>query len=164
MSSLKNEGSSIENIEDAIDFVNNKLLADDSSVPAIRSPVPASSVQDSLASQDQLSSCVANPGAINHAPDAKWNNLSNENEVQIPSELISHCVATLLMIQVSTKTCNILCFFRSKYFVISIDCCEQSLIVLSKQIAEMYRTTISTESCCPGTGFCRYKFEAVLFR
>ncbi|KAH8499736.1 hypothetical protein H0E87_015104, partial [Populus deltoides] len=103
MSSLKNEGSSIENIEDAIDFVNNKLLADDSSVPAIRSPVPASSVQDSLASQDQLSSCVANPGAINHAPDAKWNNLSNENEVQIPSELISHCVATLLMIQKCTE-------------------------------------------------------------
>ncbi|KAI5580997.1 hypothetical protein BDE02_08G190900 [Populus trichocarpa] len=103
MSSLKKEGSSIESIEDAIDFVNNKLLADDSSVPAIRSPVPASSVQDSPASQDQLSSCVANPGAINHAPDAKWNNLSNENEVQIPSELISHCVATLLMIQKCTE-------------------------------------------------------------
>ncbi|XP_011043234.1 PREDICTED: protein ALWAYS EARLY 3-like isoform X1 [Populus euphratica] len=103
MSSLKKEGSCIESIEDAIDFVNNKLLADDSSVPAIRSPVPEGSVQDTPASQDQLSSCVGNPGAINHAPDAKWNNLSNENEVQIPSELISHCVATLLMIQKCTE-------------------------------------------------------------
>ncbi|KAJ6351776.1 hypothetical protein OIU78_007634 [Salix suchowensis] len=103
MSSLKKEGSSIESIEDAIDFVNNKLLADDLSVPAIRSPVPASAVQDTPASQDQSSSCVANPGAINHAPDAKWNSSSNENEVQIPSELISHCVATLLMIQKCTE-------------------------------------------------------------
>ena len=111
MSSLKKEGSSIESIEDAIDFVNNKLLADDLSVPAIRSPVPASAVQDTLASQDQSSSCVANPGAINHAPDAKWNSSSNENEVQIPSELISHCVATLLMIQVSIKTSIYFPFF-----------------------------------------------------
>ncbi|KAF9678015.1 hypothetical protein SADUNF_Sadunf08G0167900 [Salix dunnii] len=103
MSSLKKEGSSIDSIEDAIDFVNNKLLADDLSVTAIRSPVPASSVQDTPASQDQSSSCVANPGAINHAPDAKWSSLSNENEVQIPSELISHCVATLLMIQKCTE-------------------------------------------------------------
>jgi hypothetical protein len=101
MLSLKKEESSIDSIEDAIDFVNNKLSADDSSVPAIRSSIPAISAQGTLASQDQLSSCAANPEAINDAPDAKFNNLSTQNEVQIPTELISHCVATLLMIQAS---------------------------------------------------------------
>ncbi|KAJ6313541.1 hypothetical protein OIU77_014930 [Salix suchowensis] len=55
------------------------------------------------AMQDQSSSCAANPGAINHAPDAKLNNLSTPNEVQIPTELISHCVATLLMIKRCTE-------------------------------------------------------------
>ncbi|CAK7333147.1 unnamed protein product, partial [Dovyalis caffra] len=103
MSSLKKEESSIESIEDAIDFVNNKLSADDLSVPAIRSSIPASSVQGTLASQDHLSSCVPNPGAINHASDAKLKNLSNQIEVKIPSELISQCVATLLMIQKCTE-------------------------------------------------------------
>uniref|UniRef100_A0A6M2EX30 Uncharacterized protein n=1 Tax=Populus davidiana TaxID=266767 RepID=A0A6M2EX30_9ROSI len=103
MSSLKKEGSSIDSIEDAIDFVNNKLSADDSSVPAIRSSIPAISAQGTLASQDHLSSCAAGPEAINGAPDAKFNNLSTQNEVQIPTELISHCVATLLMIQRCTE-------------------------------------------------------------
>ncbi|KAB5537448.1 hypothetical protein DKX38_014981 [Salix brachista] len=103
MLSLKKEGSSIDSIEDAIDSVNNKLSADDLSVPAIRSSIPAISVQGTLAFQDHLSSCAANPGAINHAPDAKLNNLSTPNEVQIPTELISHCVATLLMIKASIR-------------------------------------------------------------
>ncbi|KAJ6323543.1 hypothetical protein OIU76_010948 [Salix suchowensis] len=103
MLSLKKEGSSIDSIEDAIDSVNNKLSADDLSVPAIRSSIPAISIQGTLAFQDQSSSCAANPGAINHAPDAKLNNLSTPNEVQIPTELISHCVATLLMIKRCTE-------------------------------------------------------------
>ncbi|XP_011044502.1 PREDICTED: protein ALWAYS EARLY 3-like isoform X1 [Populus euphratica] len=103
MSSLKKEGSGIDSIEDAIDFVNNKLSADDLSVPAIRSSIPAISTQGTLASQDQLSSCAVNPEAINDAPDAKFNNLSTQNEVQVPTELISHCVATLLMIQRCTE-------------------------------------------------------------
>ncbi|KAJ6719731.1 LIN-9 [Salix purpurea] len=103
MLSLKKEGSSIDSIEDAIDSVNNKLSADDISVPAIRSSIPAISIQGTLAFQDQSSSRAANPGAINHEPDAKLNNLSTPNEVQIPTELISHCVATLLMIKRCTE-------------------------------------------------------------
>lgn len=101
MSSLKKVENTVESIEEAIDFVNNQLSVNDLSTPAVRPSTPAISVHGALASQDQLSSCAANLGAVNHAPDSKLNNLSDQDEAQIPSELIAQCVATLLMIQVS---------------------------------------------------------------
>ncbi|KAI3459287.1 hypothetical protein Pfo_015950 [Paulownia fortunei] len=70
MSSLKGREDTIEKIEEAIDYVNDQLPSDDSSLAV--------------------------------APDAKSTNASNI-EAQIPSELISKCVATLLMIQKCTE-------------------------------------------------------------
>ncbi|KAJ1395191.1 SANT/Myb domain [Sesbania bispinosa] len=56
------------------------------------------------ATQDQLTASTLNPLESCLAQDAELNNSSNQNEMKIPSELISHCLATLLMIQFN-KTC-----------------------------------------------------------
>nr|XP_027075043.1 protein ALWAYS EARLY 3-like [Coffea arabica] len=71
MSSLKGRENTFEKIEEAIDYVNEQLPSDDSSVPA--------------------------------APDPNLKNATDRNEAQIPSELITQCVATLLMIQKCTE-------------------------------------------------------------
>ncbi|XP_012069373.1 protein ALWAYS EARLY 3 isoform X2 [Jatropha curcas] len=102
MTSLK-EGSVVENIEEAIDFVNNQLQVNDLSSPAMRSSTTTNLVQSNLASQDQSSSCAANVGANYHAPDADSDHMSDQNATQIPTELITKCVATLLMIQKCTE-------------------------------------------------------------
>ncbi|KAL8524983.1 hypothetical protein ACS0TY_014569 [Phlomoides rotata] len=70
ISSLKNREGTIEKIEEAIDYVNDRLPSDDSSAPV--------------------------------KTDPKSTNASNV-EAQIPSELITKCVATLLMIQKCTE-------------------------------------------------------------
>ncbi|KAL3519017.1 hypothetical protein ACH5RR_021606 [Cinchona calisaya] len=71
MSSLKGRENTFEKIEEAIDYVNEKLPLDDSSVPA--------------------------------APDPNLKSARDRNDAQIPSELITQCVATLLMIQKCTE-------------------------------------------------------------
>uniref|UniRef100_A0A5B6Z075 SANT domain-containing protein n=1 Tax=Davidia involucrata TaxID=16924 RepID=A0A5B6Z075_DAVIN len=100
MSSLKGGGNTVERIEEAIDCVSNLLPLDDSCMVASRSSTPADPVNSSSASQNQLISCTLNSL---HAPDPTLRNTSDRNEAQIPSELISHCVATLLMIQKCTE-------------------------------------------------------------
>lgn len=70
ISSLKSREGTIEKIEEAIDYVNDRLPSDDSSVPV--------------------------------KTDPKSTNASDV-EAQIPSELITKCVATLLMIQKCTE-------------------------------------------------------------
>ncbi|KAJ0035662.1 hypothetical protein Pint_24565 [Pistacia integerrima] len=104
MSSLKSGGNGIDKIEDAMDFVNNRLSVDELGVPSTSS-TPVDSVHGTLTSrvQDQLNTCTSNPLVNNHAPDSKLNNLSDENAAQIPSELIANCVATFLMIQKCTE-------------------------------------------------------------
>ena len=98
MSSLKGKGSSSEEIEETIDYVSSRLPLDDSCMLAVRSSNPPVTVNGNLASPDQLTACPLN---TLYSPDQKLKNGSDKNEAQIPSELISHCVATLLMIQVS---------------------------------------------------------------
>ncbi|KAJ0093660.1 hypothetical protein Patl1_25107 [Pistacia atlantica] len=80
MSSLKSGGNGIEKIEDAMDFVNNRLSVDELGVPSTSS-TPVDSVHGTLSSrvQDQLNTCTSNPLVNNHAPDSKLNNLSDEN-------------------------------------------------------------------------------------
>ncbi|XP_038991663.1 protein ALWAYS EARLY 3-like isoform X2 [Hibiscus syriacus] len=96
MSSLRKGGESIESIEEAIDFVNNRLSVDEFSVPAPRSSAPT----DSIRSHEHPSY----PFTTSHIPDEmKLQNLSDQDELRIPSELISNCVATLLMIQKCTE-------------------------------------------------------------
>ncbi|KAH7573585.1 hypothetical protein JRO89_XS03G0176700 [Xanthoceras sorbifolium] len=103
VSSFKKGGNGIERIEEAMDFVNNRLSVDDSSLSSVRSSIPADSVKITLPSQDQQKTCTSSPLGTSHTPESKSNNLNDENAAQIPSELIAHCVATMLMIQKCTE-------------------------------------------------------------
>ncbi|XP_047978072.1 protein ALWAYS EARLY 3-like [Salvia hispanica] len=70
ISSLKNRDDTVEKIEEAIDYVNERLPSDDSCMPV--------------------------------RTDPKSSNASDV-EAKIPSELITKCIATLLMIQKCTE-------------------------------------------------------------
>lgn len=98
MSVFRKTESKVERIEDAINFINNRLSVDDSTASAtnFRPTDPIT-----LASQDQLTPSTLNPLSSCHVQDAALNSSSDQNEMKIPSELISHCLATLLMIQVN---------------------------------------------------------------
>ncbi|MCE0481941.1 hypothetical protein HAX54_040154 [Datura stramonium] len=71
MLSFTGRDNTTEKIEEAIDYVNDRIPLDDS--------------------------CMPTP------PDLKSKNMSDRNEAEIPSELITKCVATLLMIQKCTE-------------------------------------------------------------
>ena len=98
MSNLRKTESKVERIEDAINFINNQLSVDEPTASATTF-LPTDSF--SLASQDQLTASVLNPLASCHVQDAEHNSSSDQNEMKIPSELISHCLATLFVIQVN---------------------------------------------------------------
>ncbi|KAH9765727.1 protein ALWAYS EARLY 3 [Citrus sinensis] len=104
LSSLEKEGNGIERIEEAMDYVNNKLAGNDSGMPSIRSSTSADLVHSSRNSQDQqLETHTTNLLANSRAPDSTLNNSSDENSAHIPLELIAHCVAALFMIQRCTE-------------------------------------------------------------
>ncbi|XP_055818262.1 protein ALWAYS EARLY 3-like [Solanum dulcamara] len=71
MLSFTGRDNTTEKIEEAIDYVNDRILLDDS--------------------------CMPTP------PDLKSKNMSDKNEEEIPSELITKCVSTLHMIQKCTE-------------------------------------------------------------
>nr|KYP58067.1 Lin-9 isogeny [Cajanus cajan] len=100
MSNLRKTESKVERIEDAIRFINSQLSLEDPTASATIF-LPADSF--TLASQDQLTASVLNPLASCHVQDAELNSSSDQNEMKIPSELISHCLATLFMIQKCTE-------------------------------------------------------------
>ncbi|XP_059445242.1 protein ALWAYS EARLY 3 isoform X2 [Corylus avellana] len=101
VSCFRKGGVNIEKIEEAIDFVNNQLLVDESSMLARRASTPADSIHVTEASQDHSTACTSS--ATDHAPDPKSDTLSDRNEAKIPSELIANCIATLFMIQKCTE-------------------------------------------------------------
>ncbi|GAY35971.1 hypothetical protein CUMW_019620 [Citrus unshiu] len=104
LSSLEKEGNGIERIEEAMDYVNNKLAGNDSGMPSIRLSTSADLVHSSRNSQDQqLETHTTNLLANSRAPDSTLNNSSDENSAHIPLELIAHCVAALFMIQRCTE-------------------------------------------------------------
>ncbi|KAH7842107.1 hypothetical protein Vadar_001558 [Vaccinium darrowii] len=100
ITSSKAGGNTFERIEDAIDYVSNRLSFDDSCLLAMRHTA-ADAIRGSSASHDLLTSCCPSNSLHSTGPDLK--NVLDRNESQIPSELISHCVATLLMIQKCTE-------------------------------------------------------------
>lgn len=89
----------MENIEEAIDFVSNRLSVDDLALPTVRSTA-ADTSNATPVSQNHFNACTSNPSTTNYVVGPKSNGPSDKTEVEIPSELIAHCVATLLMIQV----------------------------------------------------------------
>ncbi|KAI8012289.1 Protein ALWAYS EARLY 3 [Camellia lanceoleosa] len=100
MSSLKGGRNTVERIEEAIDYVSNQLSLDDPCMMPMRPSAPADPIHGGSASQDQLTSCTL---SSLHAPELKLKTEADRNEAQIPSELISHCVSTLFMIQKCTE-------------------------------------------------------------
>ncbi|XP_057419414.1 protein ALWAYS EARLY 3 isoform X2 [Lotus japonicus] len=100
MSVIRKTESKVERIEDAINFINNRLSVDDPTASATNFP-PRDSV--TLASRDQLTATTLNPLESYLVQYAELNSSSDQNEMKIPSELISHCLATLLMIQKCTE-------------------------------------------------------------
>ncbi|XP_022979673.1 protein ALWAYS EARLY 3-like isoform X1 [Cucurbita maxima] len=99
---LKKGESNLENIEEAIDFVSNRLSMDDLALPTVRSTAADTSNSPPV-SQNHFNVCTSNPSIADHVVGPKSNGLSDKTEVEIPSELIAHCVATLLMIQKCTE-------------------------------------------------------------
>ena len=97
MSSSTKGGNTLR-IEEAIDYVSNRLSQDDSCLTTTRS-TPTDPIHSSSASNDLLTLCCTLNSLHSSGPESK--NLSDRNDARIPSELISHCVATLLMIQVN---------------------------------------------------------------
>lgn len=85
----KDENNNV-NMEEAIDFVNNQLSIDQTE---------GSSVQQTQGAQDQHLPSTPNPLSSTPANDSHLNP-PDQNDLQIPSELVSRCMATLLMIQV----------------------------------------------------------------
>lgn len=98
---LRKDKNNVVNIEEAIDFVNNQLSVDQTE---------ESSVQQTQASQDQRLPFTQNPPSSAHAEDSHLNPL-DQNDLQIPSELVSRCMATLLMIQVKFLKTHPVIFF-----------------------------------------------------
>lgn len=102
MSSFSKTESKVEGIEEAINFINNRLSVDDHAAPSSQF-MPTDSVHATLVSQDQMIASKSNPLPSSHLQDPELNSSSDQNEVKIPSELISQCLATLLMIQKCTE-------------------------------------------------------------
>ncbi|XP_010667784.2 protein ALWAYS EARLY 3 isoform X2 [Beta vulgaris subsp. vulgaris] len=98
VSSLRLAAESVQKIEEAVDFVNNRLVVDYSSMP-----MQTNQINGSLTHHDQPSPCTLNMVASDQALNSRSNGASTPCEPQVPSELIAHCVATLLMIQKCTE-------------------------------------------------------------
>ena len=110
-------------IGEALDSIDNQQLTSDSRVPVIRSQ---QQVNGGLGSHNQSTSCKSEPLLSSDASGAKPCNDSDENEARIPSELITSCVATLLMIQVIWRLSSTINEFKkqslSLSFSLSLSC------------------------------------------
>ncbi|KAK9265918.1 hypothetical protein L1049_012597 [Liquidambar formosana] len=100
MSSMKEGEDAYARIGEALNSINNWQVTSDSGVSMMRAPDPANG---SLGHHNQWTSCKPEPLATGHASGPKLQNDADRDEAQIPSELITSCVATLLMIQTCTE-------------------------------------------------------------
>ncbi|XP_015892697.3 protein ALWAYS EARLY 3 isoform X1 [Ziziphus jujuba] len=98
LSSLKMMENGPRRIEEAIDFINKRLSEEDFGMLTCR-PCTDSFV----ASPDQLTAGTSKPSSTRDPPDPASTTSSNKNETKFLSELIAHCIATLLMIQKCTE-------------------------------------------------------------
>lgn len=98
MSSVKEGEDAYTKIGEALDHIDKRQLTSDPRVSVIRSP---EQVNGSLGHHNHFVSGTCDPQPTNNASGTKLQDVSDKNEAQIPSELITSCVATLLMIQVT---------------------------------------------------------------
>lgn len=100
MSSMKEGEDAYIKIGEALDHIDKRQLTSDSRVSLIRSP---EQVNGSLGHHNQFLSGTCDPQLASNASGTKLQDVSDKSEAQIPSELITSCVATLLMIQTCTE-------------------------------------------------------------
>ncbi|XP_023641610.1 protein ALWAYS EARLY 3 [Capsella rubella] len=93
LASLRKDENNVVTMEEVIDFVNNHLSIDQTEV---------SSVHQRQGAQDQRLPFTLNSPSSTPANDIHQNP-PDQNDLQIPSELVSRCMATLLMIQRCTE-------------------------------------------------------------
>ncbi|KAL9237677.1 hypothetical protein vseg_012198 [Gypsophila vaccaria] len=98
VSSIKEAANVGHKIDSSVDHVTNWPSVDKSSMPLQTSPA-----NGSFACHNQLFSRTTNVVASAEALDVCSNKASSNGEPQVPSELITSCVATLLMIQKCTE-------------------------------------------------------------
>ncbi|XP_068658767.1 protein ALWAYS EARLY 3-like isoform X2 [Aristolochia californica] len=100
VSSLRQGESPDVKIGEALDSVDTRLCGLDTVVPAIRSFAATAdhSSHGTLNQQDQTNACPSEPIMVDVKQD-----IPDGNDLQLPSELISSCVTTLLMIQTCTE-------------------------------------------------------------
>ncbi|KAH9608431.1 hypothetical protein KSS87_013207, partial [Heliosperma pusillum] len=98
VSSLKKAAIESHKIAKDADRVTNWPSVDKSTMP-----LQATELNGSLACQKQLYSCTSNVVASDQAFGVCSNKVSSDGEAQVPSQLISNCVSTLLMIQKCTE-------------------------------------------------------------
>lgn len=103
ISSLKEGEDAFTRIGEALDSINDQQLASDIKLSGVISP---EKVNGSLAPNNQLNAC---PSETNQLSGSKPCTDADKTETQIPAELITSCVATLLMIQVRFKKSNVSC-------------------------------------------------------
>uniref|UniRef100_A0A5B6ZU57 SANT domain-containing protein n=1 Tax=Davidia involucrata TaxID=16924 RepID=A0A5B6ZU57_DAVIN len=99
MSSMKEGEDAFMRIGEALDSLNKRKFSPDFGASVMRSIEQVNGV----AYQHQLSSFTLEPPPIGHVSGPMLHNNSDRIEAQIPSELITSCVATLLMVQMCTE-------------------------------------------------------------
>lgn len=97
MSSTKEGEDIFIKIGEALDHVDKRHLTSDSRVSTVRS---LEQVNGNLGHHHQFISGISGPSPTSDATSGNGQEGSDKNEAQIPSELITSCVATLLMIEV----------------------------------------------------------------
>ncbi|XP_044498387.1 protein ALWAYS EARLY 2-like isoform X3 [Mangifera indica] len=100
MSTMKEGEDAYIRIGEALDHIDKQHLTSDSRVPLIRSP---EQVNGSLSHHNQFVSSTEESLLNSYASGPKLQDGFDKNETQIPSELITACVATMLMIQTCTE-------------------------------------------------------------
>ncbi|KAF5184492.1 Always early [Thalictrum thalictroides] len=95
--------SSLKDGEDSFARVGEALDSADSGTSAVRSCASSDQGVGGLANHEATHACTLDSLMTNNANGPKPTSTTEQNEVQIPSELMSSCVATLLMIQSCTE-------------------------------------------------------------
>ncbi|KAF1880355.1 hypothetical protein Lal_00048992 [Lupinus albus] len=99
LSSTKEDEDTFTRIGQALDSIDYQPLASNTRLPMIRSQ---EQVTGSSYHHNQSTGCVSVP-LLNNASGPKLHNDSNKVYTEIPLELITSCVATLIMIQTCTE-------------------------------------------------------------
>ncbi|XP_048133322.1 protein ALWAYS EARLY 2-like isoform X3 [Rhodamnia argentea] len=97
ISSLKEGEDAFTRIGEALDSINDQQLTSDVKLSGVTSP---EKVNGSLVPNNQSNACPSETNQLSGSKPCTTD--ADKNETQIPAELITSCVATLLMIQTCT--------------------------------------------------------------